>query len=245
MIEKTNKGAMYVEEAGGGTVSMMAEIDATPMDILPSDLLKELPILPLRNAVMFPEDVLPVTVGRPSTMKLLKYALRNKSIIVIATQKTVEVEEPELNDLYPVCVVGRVLRIFEMSGGSFTALLQSNGPKARLDTITAHTPFLKGEVLPIVEDMVVEANDNELKILEKTCREYCMKYIELSEQVAPDVAFAIRNITSAEMLANFIGSNFPLAVEDKMELLSIDTLKGRLYRLNRILDKENQLAMLK
>ena len=74
MIEKTNKGAMYVEEAGGGTVSMMAEIDATPMDILPSDLLKELPILPLRNAVMFPEVVLPVTVGRPSTMKLLKYA---------------------------------------------------------------------------------------------------------------------------------------------------------------------------
>ena len=245
MIEKTRKGTLFMEGGTETSVSMMAEIDAFPFEISPADLLEELPVMPLRNAVMFPYVVLPVSVGRPATMKLVKSALKNKSLIVICTQKATEVDEPELKDLYPIGVVGKVLRIFELPGGNATALLQSNGPKIHLDSITASNPYLRGTVSVLPEDMETNRRDDELKILEKTCREYSLKYIELSDQIVPDTAFAIKNLSGAEMLANFISSNFPLSVEDKINLLTIDTLKGRLYQLNSLLDKEIQLAKLK
>ena len=245
MIETIRKDKWLAHEEAETTVSMMAEIDATPFDITPADLAGELPVMPLRNAVMFPSVILPVSVGRPSTMKLIKAAQKKESFIVITTQRATDVEEPELKDLYRIGVIGKVLRIFELPGGNATVLLQSNGPKIHLDTITARFPYLRGTVTVVPENMQADDNDDELKILEKTCRENSLKYIELSDQLVADTAFAIKNLKGVEMLANFIGSNFPLPVEDKMKLLGTNVLKERMYLLNSVLDRQNQLAMLK
>ena len=225
-------------------ISMMAEIDATPEEISPEELEKDIPIMTLRNMVMFPSVVMPVTVGRKSTLKLVNSALKKKTSIVIACQTNSDVEDPGLNDLYQVAVVGKVLRIFEVPGGSTTVILQSNGPKVQLESVTATRPYLRGTISLRNEVMAVEDTD-EFKALTDTCRELAQKYIEVSDRMSPDTSFALKNLDSNEILVNFICSNFPFSVEDKISLLEIDTLKERIYKLIQVFNKEIKLATLK
>ena len=112
-------------------VSMVTEIRAEAESPSPEELGGDLPIMTLRNMLMFTSIVMPVTVGRQSTLKLVRSALKNKQHIIIATQKVAEVEEPGLNDLYPIAVIGRILRIFELPGGTTTVILQASNVKVR------------------------------------------------------------------------------------------------------------------
>ncbi|CDD34038.1 lon protease [Bacteroides sp. CAG:714] len=225
-------------------ISMLAEIETAPLEISPEELENEFPVMTLRNMVMFPSVAMPVTVGRRATLKLVNAALKSKSFIVISTQMVSEVESPVQKDLYPTAVIGKVLRIFEMPGGSTTVILQANGPKVHIDKITSLRPYLSGKVTRIDEDMKVEGT-TEFKALMDTCREMSSKFIDISDNLSPDAAFAIKNLENNEMLVNFICSNFPFTVEDKIDLLQINNLKDRLYRLIQILNKEIQLAALK
>ncbi len=243
MVKKNKKESVFLNTENED-ISMMAEIDATPEEIDPDELGKDIPIMTLRNMVMFPSVVMPVTVGRKSTLKLVNNALKKKSSIVIACQTNSDVEEPGLNDLYQVAVVGKVLRIFEVPGGSTTVILQSNGPKVKLESITATRPYLRGTIELCNEVMAVEDTD-EFKALIDTCRELAQKYIETSDRMSPDTSFALKNLDSNEILVNFICSNFPFSVEDKISLLEIDTLKERIYKLIQVFNKEIKLATLK
>lgn len=243
MIKKVRKDKI-VMNAENEDISMLAEIETAPLEISPEELENEFPVMTLRNMVMFPSVAMPVTVGRRATLKLVNNALRSKSFIVISTQMVSEVESPVQKDLYPTAVIGKVLRIFEMPGGSTTVILQANGPKVHIDQITSLRPYLSGKVTPIEEDMKVEGT-TEFKALMDTCREMSSKFIDISDNLSPDAAFAIKNLENNEMLVNFICSNFPFTVEDKIDLLQINNLKDRLYRLIQILNKEIQLAALK
>ena len=243
MVKKNKKESVFLNTENED-ISMMAEIDATPEEISPEELEKDIPIMTLRNMVMFPSVVMPVTVGRKSTLKLVNSALKKKTSIVIACQTNSDVEDPGLNDLYQVAVVGKVLRIFEVPGGSTTVILQSNGPKVQLESVTATRPYLRGTISLRNEVMAVEDTD-EFKALTDTCRELAQKYIEVSDRMSPDTSFALKNLDSNEILVNFICSNFPFSVEDKISLLEIDTLKERIYKLIQVLNKEIKLATLK
>ena len=225
-------------------ISMLAEIETAPTEVSIDELEQEFPVMTLRNMVMFPSVVMPVTVGRRTTLKLVNTALKNNSSIVIATQKVSEVETPGYKDLHPTAVIGKVLRVFEMPGGNTTVILQANGPKIHLDEITAVRPYLKGKVTPVKESMEAEKTD-EFKALMDTCREQCLKFVETSEHMSPDTSFAIKNLDNPELLVNFICTNFPFAIEEKFELLDLNTLKDRLFRLIQILNREVQLAALK
>lgn len=225
-------------------ISMLAEIETAPTEVSIDELEQEFPVMTLRNMVMFPSVVMPVTVGRRTTLKLVNTALKNNSSIVIATQKVSEVETPGYKDLHPTAVIGKVLRVFEMPGGNTTVILQANGPKIHLDEITAVRPYLKGKVTPVKESMEAEKTD-EFKALMDTCREQCLKFVETSEHMSPDTSFAIKNLDNPELLVNFICTNFPFAIEEKFELLDLNTLKDRLFRLIQTLNREVQLAALK
>lgn len=244
MVRRTKKDNTQINDTHNDEMAMITEIETPRADISPSDLEGELPVMPLRNMIVFPTVVMPVTVGRRATRKLVNEAVNSKGVIVIATQKSSEVENPGLEDLYPTAVIGKVLRIFDMPQGNITVILQACGPKVRLDEITATRPYLKGKVTILAEDMRKEQTD-EFRALVDTCRELSIKFIEASEHVAPDTAFALKNIEIGEPLANFICSNFPFSIEDKMKLLEIGTLKERLYMLIHILNREIQLAALK
>ena len=131
-----------------------------------------------------------------------------------------------------------------MPGGNTTVIMQSNGPKIHLDNITKTIPYLKGTVTAINENNE-EQDSDEFKALTDTCKDLTAKFIDVSEKLSPDTVFAIKNLDNPEILVNFISSNFPFTVEEKIELLKYDVLKERMYRLIQILNREVQLANIK
>lgn len=225
-------------------ISMLAEIQTDTDDLSAIEFEKEIPIMPLRNMVMFPSVVMPVTIGRPSTLKLVNAAYKKKQAIAVVCQVQGDLDDPGFADLYHVGVIAKILRIFEMPGGNTTVIMQSNGPKIHLDNITKTIPYLKGTVTAINENNE-EQDSDEFKALTDTCKDLTAKFIDVSEKLSPDTVFAIKNLDNPEILVNFISSNFPFTVEEKIELLKYDVLKERMYRLIQILNREVQLANIK
>lgn len=225
-------------------VSMVAEITADEPCPSADEVNGVMPVMTLRNVFMFTGIVMPVTVGRKSSLRLVRAAYRHKQHIVIATQKSVDTEEPRLKDLYPIGVIGRVLRIFELPGGTTTIILQASNVKVRLQEITSVVPYLEGRVSIEPENMETE-NTDEFKALMDTSIELANQYVEANDRISPDIMFALKNLPKDHILVNYICTNFPLSVEEKYELVCQNTLKERLYALIQILNRENKLAELK
>lgn len=225
--------------------SVVTDIDPSGPELTEDCLNEELPIMTLRNMVMFPSVIMPVTVGRRSTLKLTKAALKGNKPIVIATQKVMEVEDPNLNDLYTTAVVGRVLREFELPGGNTTVILQASTLKVRIDSVTSVKPYLKGKVSALPEDMEMKENNDELDALLDTAKDLCSKYIEVSENGAQEMVFALKNLPQNHMMINYVCTNFPFPIEDKINMLDKSTLKDRLYTLIQVLNKQTKLALIK
>jgi ATP-dependent Lon protease len=193
---------------------------------------------------MFPHVVMPVTIGRTSTLKLINTAFKKKLPIVLACQVSAEVDDPGYADLYHVGVIAKVLRIFEMPGGTTTAIMQSSGPRVHLDSIVRTLPYMKGKVTPL-EEVEMDEQSDEFKALMDSCKELANKFIEKSERLAPDTAFAIKNLDHPIILVNFICANFPFSAEEKVQLLRFDNLTDRMYKLIQILNREVRLADIK
>lgn len=225
--------------------SVVTDIDPSGPELTEDCLNEELPIMTLRNMVMFPSVIMPVTVGRRSTLKLTKAALKGNKPIVIATQKVMEVEDPNLNDLYTTAVVGCVLREFELPGGNTTVILQASTLKVRIDSVTSAKPYLKGKVSALPEDMEMKENNDELDALLDTAKDLCSKYIEVSENGAQEMVFALKNLPQNHMMINYVCTNFPFPIEDKINMLAKSTLKDRLYTLIQVLNKQTKLALIK
>lgn len=225
--------------------SVVTDIDPSGPELTEDCLNEELPIMTLRNMVMFPSVIMPVTVGRRSTLKLTKAALKGNKPIVIATQKVMEVEDPNLNDLYTTAVVGRVIREFELPGGNTTVILQASTLKVRIDSVTSAKPYLKGKVSALPEDMEMKENNDELDALLDTAKDLCSKYIEVSENGAQEMVFALKNLPQNHMMINYVCTNFPFPIEDKINMLAKSTLKDRLYTLIQVLNKQTKLALIK
>ena len=215
---KRNKKEDILLNTDNDDISMLAEIQTDPDEVTAMEFNKEIPVMPLRNMVMFPSVVMPVTIGRPSTLKLINAAYKKKLPIAVVCQIQGDMDDPGFNDVYHVGVIGKILRVFEMPGGNTTVIMQSNGPKVHLDSITKTSPYLKGMVTPIPE-----ANDqletDEFKALIDTCKDLTSKFIEASEKMSPDTVFAIKNLDNPEILEIFICANFPIPVEEKIKLL--------------------------
>lgn len=225
-------------------MSMIAEINTSPSDLQVDDFDQEFAIMTLRNMVIFPSSILPVAIGRKSTLKLAKNASKNEEHIIIATQKIAEVEEPGFNDLYPTAVMGRVLRVLDLPGGEVSAIIQTSNVKVKIEEVTAVRPYLKGHV-SVIEKQVDPEETKEIKVLLDTCRETAQKYIESSDRMNPDFAFALKNFKQPTLFVNFICTNFPLPLEDKFKLIDQVSFKECVYSLIQILDRETQLAALK
>lgn len=225
--------------------SVVTDIDPSGPELTEDCLNEELPIMTLRNMVMFPSVIMPVTVGRRSTLKLTKAALKGNKPIVIATQKVMEVEDPNLNDLYTTAVVGRVLREFELPGGNTTVILQASTLKVRIGSVTSAKPYLKGKVSALPEDMEMKENNDELDALLDTAKDLCTKFIEVSENGAQEMVFALKNLPQNHMMINYVCTNFPFPIEDKINMLDKSTLKDRLYTLIQVLNKQTKLALIK
>jgi ATP-dependent Lon protease len=193
--------------------------------------------------VMFPTVIMPITIGRTSTLKLINSAYNRKEPIAVVCQISGDVDDPGYKDLYHVGVIARILRIFEMPGGNTTVILQSNGHKIYLNSITRTKPFLLG-MTTAIDDPVVNDNTEEFKVLIDTCKELAVRYLEMTEKPGADLSIVIKN-QDGEMLINFICSNFPFSVDEKIQLLKDNNLTERIYHLIQIMNREIRLAEIK
>ncbi|MDR0892472.1 MAG: endopeptidase La [Mediterranea sp.] len=202
-----------------------------------------LPVLPIRNMVLFPGVFLPITVGRKSSLKLVREAEKKQKDIAVVCQKNANVESPKFDDLHTIGTIGRIVRILEMPDQTTTVILQGM-KRLSLKSITQERPYLKGEI-EVLEDEIPSKKDKEFQALVDSCKDLTLRYIKSSDMMRMDSTFAIKNISNPMFLVNFICSNMPFKKEDKIELLTANSLRERTYHLLEILNKEVQLAEIK
>lgn len=201
------------------------------------------PILPLRNMVLFPGVAMPVIVGRPKSMRLIKDAIHKKELIGVVCQKEMDTEDPGSDDLYTTGVIADVVRVLEMPDGTTTVILQGK-KRFQLNELTETEPYLKGEIT-LLEDTRPDKSDREFEALISTIKDLTIKMLGAIAEPPRDLIFSIKNNKNILYLINFSCSNIPSGSAEKQQLLLIGDLKERAYRLLFILNREYQLVELK
>ena len=211
-------------------------------EIMNMEVPDTLPILPLKNTVLFPGVVIPITVGREKSLKLIKEVYQKNKILGTLAQKNTEIEDPEMKDLYQIGTVAQVLKILEMPDGSTSVIIQGK-KRFQIDELVSDTPYFISKV-NILED--VKSDDlDELNAIVGSLKDLSMKIIKLSSNIPPEATFAVKNIESSAFLINFLSSNNDMKLDEKQKLLEINDLKKRGISLLEYLSKESQMLELK
>lgn len=208
-----------------------------------ADLPRTLPVLALRNVVIFPGTITPITVSREKSLKLVKALYKSTKIIGTVTQKDARVEEPAKSDLFDVGTSCRILKTIELPDGGLTVLLRGL-KKFQLDDIIADEPYLLGNVTYIPE--IYPGNDADVEPVCDAIKDAAMHIIKLSPHIPQEAGFAIRNIDGCEFITNFIASSMDLEdIGKKIELLKINSIKERAYKLLELLNKQIEILKIK
>lgn len=202
-----------------------------------------LPILPLRNTVLFPGVIIPINIGRDKSLKLIKDSYRQSALIGVVAQKDTNTENPDINDLYQIGTVASILKILEMPDGTTTAIIQGKR-RFLLEDILYDNPYHVGKISLKKEEGVPE-NDPEYNAIAESLKDMASKIVKYSSHIPNEAGFALKNIESMLFLINFISSNTDVDYQNKQELLEIDNLKQRAIKLLEILSKQVSLLELK
>ena len=201
-----------------------------------------LPILPIRNTVLFPGVVFPITVGRDKSIKLIKDANKGDKIIGVFAQINPETEEPTITDLNTIGTMAQIIKILRMPDGNTTAIIQGKR-KIELGEEIFSEPYLRAHVKAI--EVEEEKHDKELKALISSIKDTATENIELSPNIPSEANFALRNIDSDNFLVSFIASNLNISLVEKQNILNSKTLKERANLVFEHLVRENQMLKLK
>ena len=207
------------------------------------ELPETLPILPLRNTVLFPGVVIPITAGRDTSIKLINEANNDSKIIGVVGQKDEEVENPTAKDIYRTGVVARILRVLKMPDGNTTVIIQGK-KRFEIDEIVSEEPYLTARIKEVPEARPA-INNKEFPAIIDSIKELALQIIKGSPNIPSEASFAIKNIESSSFLINFVSSNMNLAVEDKQNLLETNDLKERALATLRHMNVEFQKLELK
>lgn len=238
------EGGMDELTEAGGSISVIAEFDANEEQLMSIDLQEEsIPVLPLRNMVLFPGVFMPVAIGRKSSLKLIREAEKTGSYIAVVCQKQMDTEEPTLQDLHTTGTIAKITRILQMPDHSTTVILQGV-KRVEVTEITETIPYLKGKY-QLLEDQLTLKSDKEFQALVESIKDLVARYIKVSDAFPQDSIFAIKNLGNNMYLVNFICNHLPLKKDDKVELLGISSVKERAYRLLEHLNHELQLLEIK
>ncbi|MBN3034930.1 MAG: endopeptidase La [Bacteroidales bacterium] len=202
-----------------------------------------LSILPLRNTVLFPGVVIPITVGRDKSIRLIKDSYRKKSIIGVVAQKDSEMEEPEFEDLNNIGTVASIIKILQMPDGSTTAIIQGK-KRFRLVEMVQNEPFFTARVEQF-DRPGVSRNTKEFNALISSLKDLSIQIIKLSPNIPSEAAFAIQNIESPVFLVNFVSSNLNIEIKEKQKLLEISDFQERSRIVLAALSRELQVIKLK
>lgn len=199
---------------------------------------KSLPILPLRNTVLFPGVVIPITVGRDSSVQLIKDANKGDKIIGVVSQKDENVENPTFSDLNTTGTVAQIMKMLKMPDGNTTVILQGK-KRLQLKELIQEEPYLRAEIVEF-PDIKSTTNKNKIKALKASLKDSAEQIVKLSPQIPSEAAFAIKNIESLSFLVNFISSNMNSTVAEKQQLLEMVDLDARCEKVLEHLAKEMQ-----
>lgn len=205
----------------------------------------EYPVLATRNVVYFPGVIIPVMIGRKESMSLVKRAEKaGDMIFTIFTQKNSNVDNPTEEDLYDTGVFARLVKVIDMPGpgGSKTVIVQGLS-RCHLDKLTATSPYYKANVHRL-EETFPEDGDNEFATAINDLRQASVNYIHLSPEIPDEAEYGINNTSNDIILINYVASNLPISVADKMKLLLLSDVKARLFELLKILNRDIQLLRL-
>ncbi|PQL92740.1 MULTISPECIES: endopeptidase La [Apibacter] len=204
-----------------------------------------LPLLPVKNVVLFPGVVIPITAGRNKSINLLQDAQQNDKIIAVITQKDVNADNPTINDMYSVGTIGKILKLLKMPDGSTMVIIQGIR-KFSINNILEEEPYLKAEIT-LLEDKRKVSNKNKehFNVLLESLRETAIKIINENPAIPSDASFAIKNIEGSSLLVNFVASNLDLPLVKKQELLEVNSLLDRASKTLKYLNVELQKISLK
>jgi len=202
-----------------------------------------LAILPLRNTVLFPGVVIPITVGRDKSIKLIKEAYKGDKIIGVVSQLDVSIEDPTFDQLNKVGTVAHIIKMLQMPDGNTTVIIQGK-QRFRLIEEVQSDPYIKVTISKFNE-VKLKKTDKEFKALVASIREMSSQIIQLSPNIPSEAAMALKNIESTSFLINFISSNMNADVKDKQKMLEMDNLRERAMMVMELLTLELQMLELK
>ena len=195
-----------------------------------------LPILPLRNTVLFPGVVIPITAGRDKSIKLINETNKGNKIIGVVSQIDENIEDPELKDINKVGTVAKILRVLKMPDGNTTIILQGQ-KRFEVNEIITSIPYMTATIKEVPEAKPAIENE-EFKAIIDSIKEKSLQIIKNSPNIPSEAAFAIKNIESSSFLINFVSSNLNVTVGDKQKLLEISDLKDRALETLRFMEIE-------
>ena len=225
---------------------MIADYEGDITNLFNSKLDGELPILPTRNLVVFPGVISPILIGRQSSVAMIEEVMdSNDGTFAIFCQKDPGVDNPAMKDLFSYGVYAKLIRVLDMpgAGDNKTAIVQGLG-RCHLKSVTQRKPFILGEVESAPE-IFPSIDDKEYETAIADMRASAIEFIRNNEEIPDESQFALTNITHPIIAVNFICSNLPFEIDDKMHLLRATDLKERLFRLLKVLNKETQFLKIK
>ena len=234
---------MIKDEMRPGAFSLIADYEGDISTLFNESVPPTLPILPLRNMMLFPGVMAQVNVARESSLSLINDATEHNKMIGVFCQLDASVDVPYMDDFYKIGVAARIIRSFTLPDGTTAIILQSLS-RIRLDEILRLNPYRRGRVTRLDEELPA-IDDKKFQVLVGACQEATTELLRLAEPPREDAVFAMRNIHSPLFLANFICTNMPLPLADKDRLIQEGSLYQRTYHLMQVLGREVQFARLK
>lgn len=202
----------------------------------------EMSVLAMRNTVLYPGVIIPITVGRDKSIKLIREANRKEKTVVVVAQKNPQVEDPAPEDLYSIGTLAKIIRLMRMPDGSSTVIIQGKR-RIRIEEFTQIDPFFKAKISTLSDEENIE--DKEFKAIIDSIRDISQKIINLAPNIPSEAAIALKNIDSSTFLVHFVASNLNISLDEKQDILSATDAKQRATLVLTYVTKELQMLELK
>src|SRR5215475_4251984 len=216
------------------------ESDSEGMDGI--DIPAELSLLPLRNTVLFPGVVLPITVGRDKSIKAVNDAYKTDKLIGVIAQKDSNIEDPETKDLESVGTIAKIIKLIKMPDGGTTVIIQGKS-RFSVESIVSEDPYFRAKINALVDEEPPKDVDFEAYVA--NIKEMAAEIIQLSPNIPSEASIILRNIESPSFLIHFVSGNLNTEIKDKQRLLELNNIRERANLLMQLLQKELQFAELK
>lgn len=240
---KNNKGFIFTGLSGDDSDFVPIIADGGEEELEVKELPAALPILPLRNTVLFPGVVLPIQVGRHKSLKLVRDVYKNDGLLGTIAQLNPDTDDPSAKDFHPVGTIAKILKILEMPDGSTTVIIQGK-QRYRILNVISEEPYHTANVMTLTDAHPVDRSP-EFEAIVESLKDIAIKIAKTSTNVSPEATFAVRNIENPTFLINFICSNAEIKVEEKQSLLELDSLRERGIQAVSYLVRELQMLELK